>query len=163
MLFRSGIDSEMENDKVSVLAAPFYVAPAAPATPAVTFFAGLPAWVLYAAIAGLAVFLLLIILIMVLVSRGKKKRKAQEEALLAEQQAAAALAAEQQAALLAAAGAINGDGEAEPPKTGANIMEIHTERSMELRRDVRAFAENNPEVAAYMIKSWLKGDEDENG
>ncbi len=159
----AGIDSAMENDKVSVLAAPFYVAPAAPATPAVTFFAGLPAWVLYAAIAGLAVFLLLIILIMVLVSRGKKKRKAQEEALLAEQQAAAALAAEQQAALLAAAGAINGDGEAEPPKTGANIMEIHTERSMELRRDVRAFAENNPEVAAYMIKSWLKGDEDENG
>ncbi len=130
---------------------------------AVTFFAGLTAWEIYAAIAGLAVFLLLIILIMVFVSRGKKKRKAQEEALLAEQQAAAALAAEQQAALLAAAGAINGDGEAEPPKTGANIMEIHTERSMELRRDVRAFAENNPEVAAYMIKSWLKGDEDENG
>ena len=41
-------------------------------------------------------------------------------------------------------------------------MEIHTERSMELRRDVRAFAENNPEVAAYMIKSWLKGDDDDN-
>ena len=160
----AGIDEEMEDAKVSVIATPFYVEPVEPGTSGGGSFsiAGLPDWVLYAAIAGLALFLLILILIMVLVSRSRKKRKAQEEALLAEQEAAAAaLAAEQAAALAAETGAPE-DGEPEPPKTGANIMEIHTERSMELRRDVRAFAENNPEVAAYMIKSWLKGDDDDN-
>ena len=172
----AGIDEEMEDAKVSVIATPFYVEPVEPGTSGGGSFsiAGLPDWVLYAAIAGLALFLLILILIMVLRSEerrvgkecrsrwSRKKRKAQEEALLAEQEAAAAaLAAEQAAALAAETGAPE-DGEPEPPKTGANIMEIHTERSMELRRDVRAFAENNPEVAAYMIKSWLKGDDDDN-
>lgn len=153
----AGIDVEMQDEKVSVLAIPFYVQASTPDTGKPGILAGVPDWVLYAAIAGLALFLLLLILVMILVSRSKKKRKAQEEALLAEQQAAAALAAEQAAEQL---------GEAPPEeeaKTGANIMDIHTERSMELRKEVRAFAENNPEVAAYMVKSWLKGDEDENG
>lgn len=157
----AGIDVEMQNDKVSVLAIPFYVQPAEADPGRTGILAGVPDWVLYAAIAGLALFLLLLILILVLVNRSKKKRKAQEEALRAEQEAAAALAAEQQAALLAGQ---EGESEGEEqPKTGANIMDIHTERSMELRKDVRAFAENNPEVAAYMIKSWLKGDEDDHG
>lgn len=158
----AGIDAEMESDKVSVIATPFYVEPAEPgSTRTGISLAGLPSWVLYAAIAGLAFFLLILIIALILISRSRKKRKAQEEALLAEQQQQAALlaAAEQQAALEAAMQAEEG-AEGEQPKTGANIMDIHTERSMELRRDVRAFAENNPEVAAYMIKSWLKGDDD---
>lgn len=95
---------------------------------------------------------------LILVSRSRKKRKAQEEALLAEQEAAALAAAQAAAAL-----AFTEEQQQEPPKTGANIMEIHTERSMELRRDVLAFAESNPEVAAYMVKSWLKEDEEDDG
>ena len=158
----AGIDAEMQYDKVSVIATPFYVEPAAPgAVRTGISLASLPAWVLYAAIAGLALFLLILILVLILVRRSRKKRKKQEEELLlAEQQAAMLAAAEQQAALEAEQQAIE-NAEGEQPKTGANIMEIHTERSMELRRDVRAFAENNPEVAAYMIKSWLKGDDDD--
>ena len=41
-------------------------------------------------------------------------------------------------------------------------MEINTEKSMELRKNVRQFAQNNPEIAAQMIKTWLRGGE-ENG
>ena len=41
-------------------------------------------------------------------------------------------------------------------------MDIHTEHSMELRKDVGSFAENNPEIAALMVKNWLKED-DANG
>ena len=38
-------------------------------------------------------------------------------------------------------------------------MEVNTEKSMELRKSVRQFAQNNPEIAAQMVKAWLKGDE----
>lgn len=154
----AGIDVEMQDDKVSVLAIPFILEPDEDTTTRGGILAGVPDWVLYAAIAGLALFLLILLIVLILVSRSRKKRKAQEEALLAEQEAAALAAAQAAAAL-----AFTEEQEQEPPKTGANIMEIHTERSMELRRDVRAFAESNPEVAAYMVKSWLKEDEEDDG
>ncbi|NBH80181.1 flagellar M-ring protein FliF [Clostridiaceae bacterium] len=154
----AGIDVEMQDDKVSVLAIPFILEPAEDTTTRGGILAGVPDWVLYAAIAGLALFLLILLIVLILVSRSRKKRKAQEEALLAEQEAAALAAAQAAAAL-----AFTEEQQQEPPKTGANIMEIHTERSMELRRDVRAFAESNPEVAAYMVKSWLKEDEEDDG
>ena len=38
---------------------------------------------------------------------------------------------------------------------------MNTEKSMELRKTVRQFVQNNPEVAAQMIKTWLKGGEEE--
>ena len=44
---------------------------------------------------------------------------------------------------------------------GADVMNIHTERSLELRKDIRQFADENPEVAAQMLKSWLKGEDDD--
>ena len=50
-----------------------------------------------------------------------------------------------------------------PEPTGADIMDVHTEKSMELRRSVRELAENNPEIAAQAIKALLRGDEDGNG
>ena len=37
---------------------------------------------------------------------------------------------------------------------------MNTEKSMELRKSVRQFAQNNPEIAAQIIKTWLKGDDD---
>ena len=42
---------------------------------------------------------------------------------------------------------------------GADIMEVNTEKSMELRKAVRQFAQNNPEIAAQMVKTWLKGED----
>ena len=48
------------------------------------------------------------------------------------------------------------------PVAGANVMDLHTERSMELRKMVRQFVQSNPEIAAQVIKNWLKG-EDSNG
>ena len=43
-----------------------------------------------------------------------------------------------------------------PVQQQADIMEMNTEKSMELRRDVRRFAEDNPEIAAQMVKNWLR-------
>ncbi|MFQ7450380.1 MAG: hypothetical protein ACLRNQ_01895 [Flavonifractor plautii] len=42
------------------------------------------------------------------------------------------------------------------PQEGADIMNLQTEKSMELRKDVRKFAEDNPEIAAQMVKSWSR-------
>jgi flagellar M-ring protein FliF len=39
-------------------------------------------------------------------------------------------------------------------------MSLQTERSMELRKSIRRFADENPELAAQMIKVWLRGGED---
>ena len=33
---------------------------------------------------------------------------------------------------------------------------MQTEKSMELRKDVRQFAQDNPEIAAQMVKNWLR-------
>ena len=63
-------------------------------------------------------------------------------------------AAEEAAAAEAAAAVI-----AAAPTGGADIMEVNTEKSMELRKNVRQFAQNNPEIAAQMVKAWLKGEE----
>ena len=43
---------------------------------------------------------------------------------------------------------------------GADIMAINMEKSMELRKTVRQFAQNNPEIAALIIKNWLRGEEE---
>ena len=147
----SGIGGENPENYVSVLIAPFYdTAPTAPNLTG-TILPGVPDLVLLAAIGGLALFIILLIIILLLRSRAKKKRLAQQEALEAEMQAAEALAAAEAAAAAAAV-----------PTGGADIMEINTEKSMELRKTVRQFAQNNPEIAAQMVKAWLRG-EDENG
>ena len=35
-------------------------------------------------------------------------------------------------------------------------MEMQTERSMELRQDIRKFTEEDPEIAAQMVRNWLR-------
>lgn len=50
----------------------------------------------------------------------------------------------------------------EPAGEGADIMDMHTERGMALVRDVRQFVEENPAIAAQLLKTWLRGGEDGN-
>ena len=133
-------------DKISVLAQPFYRAPIVPPEP-VLIFGFLEPWILVAAGAGLLLFVIILTTIILLVRRRRKRKLAEEEA-------------ENEGsdidALLAAAG-LN---QAAP--AGADVMTMQSERSMELRKDIRQFASDNPEIAAQMIRSWLRGGE-ENG
>ena len=145
----SGIGSSDPASRVSVVIAPFYEDVPAPGP--IGILAGVPDWVLYAAIGGLALFVLLLIVVLLLARRSKKKRLAKQQAL-EEEMAAAEAAAEAAAAAAAVVPA---------PTGGADIMEVNTERSMELRQLVRQFAQNNPEIAAQMVKSWLKGEGDD--
>ncbi len=147
----SGIGGENPEQYVSVLLAPFLVDEPVPVD---TMFS--EDMIPYLIIAAAGLLLLVILLIIILSVRRRRRKKKQEEeereAAALEEQAAAriGITPEEAAAIAAAA-----------PTGGADIMEMNTEKSMELRKTVRQFVQNNPEVAAQMIKTWLKGGEEE--
>ncbi|MDD3202404.1 MAG: flagellar M-ring protein FliF, partial [Pygmaiobacter massiliensis] len=118
---------------ISILTLPFYEANTPGLLPSNPI---LPANAIYiAAVAGGAIFLLLLLLL-VLRRRQKRKKTAPPQPVAYPEVA--------------------------PVAEGADITNMRSEKSMELRRDVRDFANNNPEIAAQMVKGWLKGEE-ENG
>lgn len=95
-----------------------------------------PPWAL---IAGAAVILLLIIVIIVLVVRGRKRKQEQE-------------LEEEEAALL------EEEGEEKPVlDLNQELQEIQNDRGMELKRSIREFAEQNAEISAQLLRSWLNG------
>ncbi len=99
--------------------------------------------------AAVLLLILLIVLVIVLRKRAKKKKR-----LAAEVAEAARLAAEQEAMNAALAA------EEEALAAKNDILNIKNERSRELREAVREFAENNPEISAQMLRSWLHGGDD---
>ena len=142
------IGPELEAEKVSVLMGPFYREPEPEDTDSMVSdeeTEGLPLWLYIVLFIGIIVFILLLVLIMYLRKRARIISRQRAEALAEkrrlEAEAAAAIMAEQL--------------QTEPQ--GADIMDLHSERSMELRMNVRQFAEENPEICAQMVKSWLKG------
>lgn len=160
-----GISPEIQNDKVSVLAWPFYEDGTEPGGSdgqnAGQIIPGVPNWILYAIVAGVLLFFVLLILILVLRSGAKKRKKARQE--MEEQQRRIEELEQQQLAAIGMAEAVEGGAETEgggKKPQGAQIMDLHSERAMELRQGVREFAEQNPEIAAQMVKLWLKGGDD---
>ncbi|MBR2927933.1 MAG: flagellar M-ring protein FliF [Oscillospiraceae bacterium] len=136
---------EYLGDKVSVIAQPFYDPDANEPIPG----SSVEMWMIYAAAGGLLLFLLILVLILVL-RRKKKKKRAEEEA---QRQAEFDMAEFLKAAADSQMANSNG--------AGADVMNIQSERSIELRHDIRKFAEDNPEIAAQMLRTWLRGDDDD--
>lgn len=131
-----GIGPELQNEKISILPQTFYTEPS-PVSPG-SILDQLPPWALYAAIGGLVLFLLLLLIIRKI--RRRRRKKNQPEA---------AVQVEQPIVMAAA-----------PPSAGADIMDMETEKSIELRQEVRKFAETSPEIAAQIVRNWLReGDE----
>ena len=138
-----------QTDKISVLAAPFYTQEE-PNEPVnnddilLNMFGDVPLWVYLALLAGLFLFMTLFAVFMLLGRRRSRRQIQQLEPVV-----------DMGPALLEPI-------EEEPEPAGADIMDVHTEKSMELRRSVRELAENNPEIAAQAIKALLRGDEESN-
>ena len=134
---------EILDSKISVLAMEFY-------DPNVGLQPGLEPggffeehmWIVIAAGVGLLLFIILLTVILLLRRKKRKQQQEQEERERRDMEA-----------MMAAAGL----GENGEPETGADVMDLEMERSMELRKDIRQFASDNPEIAAQMIKTWLKG------
>jgi len=151
---------EYLESRISVLATPFQrdeEPDEPPVNPPGTIL-GIPYWVFIAAGAGLLLFALVLTVILLL--RRKKRKKLEEEQKAVEELLAASMPGEVE---------IGPDGEpvVQPvldedgnPVSGANVMDLHTERSMELRQNIRDYVDENMEVAALLIKSWLKEDGD---
>ncbi len=133
---------EILNNKISVVSMEFYD-PTRPPADAPDDSLKVDLWILIAAGVGLLLFIILLTVILLL--RRKKRRKQAEEE---------ARQREEAEALLRVAG-LGLEGGA--PESGADVMDLEMERSMELRKDIRQFASDNPEIAAQMIKAWLKG------
>lgn len=151
---------EYDNWKLSVINSPFaeIEEPTQPEpTPPGTIL-GIPYWVFIAAGAGLLLFAIILTVILLVRRKKRKKKEAEEKAV--EELLATAMPGEVE---------VGPDGEPVPqpmldeegnPVAGANVMDLHTERSMELRQSIRDFVDENMEVAALLIKSWLKEDGD---
>lgn len=148
--------------RISVLSYPF-PRPDEPDEPPVNppgTILGLPYWVFIAAGAGLLLFA--IILTVILLLRRKKRKKQQEEEkaveeLLATAMPGATVEIGEDGQPVVVPPQLDEDGN---PVAGANVMDLHTERSMELRQNIRDYVDENMEVAALLIKSWLKEDGD---
>ena len=131
----AGIVAADQAEKISILVSPFYQDQINPEGPdGETDGLVVSMWMIYAAIGGGVLFILLLVLFFVLHRRRAKKRRLAEAAAAAQQSEAV---------------------EAEQPQQ-TDIMELQTEKSMELRQDIRKFAEDNPEIAAQMVKNWLR-------
>lgn len=138
----AGISDDAAENRISIYSGPFQNSQSGngePINPGGT----LPMWVIYAAAGGLLFFLLALLLILVI----RKKRKKKKMALEDDQQAVNEILSLVQMP------------EAEP--AGADVMSLKSEKSMELRRDIRKFADENPEVAAKMVRILLKGEEND--
>ncbi len=103
-------------------------------------------WILIGIIAA-AILILLLILLVFLLRRRKEKAKS---AALAEVQLT-------ETVVVPPADAVK---ESEDDKASKELLRIQNEKSMELKENIRKFAEDNPEISAQLIKSWLRGGED---
>ena len=137
------------SQRISVISMPFYeetspIIPIAPQAP-------VKMWVVYAVLGGVLLLAVIITVVIVIVKKKKAKKIAKQKREL-----------ERLKAQQGAAGAAMTAAPAEQPgqNVPADVMDLQMEKSIELRQDLRKFAEENPEIAAQMIKNWMKGDEE---
>lgn len=100
-------------------------------------------WLIYVVIIGAALLIIFIAVIIILVKRKKKKKKAEEEAAAA---AAAAEAAEQ--------GELSLDAD-----QLEELQDIKIAKGLVMKQKIQDFSKENPEIAAQLVKSWLRGED----
>lgn len=141
-------EDEYLESKISVLVAPFQESESVEPV----FISEIPEWAVYAACGAGALILILLIVILIMAISGRKRKNKLKQANRA--------AFNERDALNEALRQLAED-RAEIEQVGADVMGLHTERSMELRKDIRQFADSNPEIAAQMVKLWLRGGEED--
>lgn len=147
----AGIAAADQREKITVVSAPFSEGSddeEETKNGFVRFVESVPLWVFI--VAAVLLVLLLVLLIFLLIRR---RRRAEEEA---EELAAAEEAAMEEGAVEGLLGDLD-TGEEEVFDLNKELQEIKNDRGMELKRSVREFAEQNPEIAAQLLKNWLNG------
>lgn len=100
-------------------------------------------WLVYVIIIG-AAFLIILIVVIIVLTRRKKRKKAEEEA------AAAAAAAE-----IAEQGELSLDAD-----QMEELQDIKIAKGLVMKQKIQDFSKENPEIAAQLVKSWLRGEDD---
>ena len=129
------------NSKISVVSGPFYqdtFQPEEPEEEGGVFSQMVSSPLFYILLVVVLVLLVVAIVLLVLNSK-RKKKKAAEEAAAAEGDAAAILE--------------------QMPSFDFNkeILDFQNDRGMELKQNIRDFTEENPEISAQLLKTWLNG------
>lgn len=138
----AGIAAADRAEKISLVSAPFYEKPEEEEKTGASVEA-VDKNLLIILIIAAAVLLFVLIILMLVLRRKRKKREA-EELLEAE-----ALASSE--ALL--------DEEMEKERLNKEMQALQNDRGMALKKNIRDFAEQNPEISAQLLKSWLNGGE----
>ncbi len=134
----AGISDEMVASKVSLYASPFHVNSTNPGVTDPGELNSFQRLLIYAAMAAGALLLLILIVVLLLARRRRRKRKKinvygqPQDVVFVPQQ---------------------------PETAGVDVMTLQSEKNMELRKDIRKFADDNPEIAAQMLRSMLRGGE----
>lgn len=136
----AGIAAEDQKEKITVVSAPFYEEEEIKNGVTQEVSAKLKEMLPMIAIAAGAALVLLIILIVVLKRRGNKKLQS-EEAYLTEE----------------LVGALQRESKQPATTENPEMLNLKNERSRELRERVRTFSDQNPEISAQMLKTWLNG------
>ncbi len=129
------------NSKISVVSGPFYqdtFQPEEPEEEGGVFSQMVSSPLFYILLVVVLVLLVVAVVLLVLNSK-RKKKKAAEEAAAAEGDAAAILD--------------------QMPSFDFNkeILDFQNDRGMELKQHIRDFTEENPEISAQLLKTWLNG------
>lgn len=136
----AGISEEDQDTKISVASAPFYEADEGKEETKSGFAGmkvlGIP--LIYILI-GAAVLLILITLVVFLILR-KKRNKEEEEEELQERVVFVPESTDEVVKDL-----------------NQELQEMQNDRAMELKKSVRDFAEENAELSAQLLKTWLNG------
>lgn len=147
-----GIAPEDRIDKIAIANAPFYEDTGAEKRSTMEVITEAIKDNLLFVIIGVIVLLLLLTGLFIMLRKRKKKQEAAEDEILEEIPAEELLEDEE-----------TGEGEEQEPLPSPELLNVQNERSQELRERIRAFADENPELSAQMLKNWLRGgDEDGN-
>lgn len=139
----AGVYADQAENKITVVSAPFYNA--VPVNDNVTTNSNLIAmlvadpWLLL--IAGIIFLVLLLLIVLLLVLRRRRKKKKKKKKKKGEQEAPE----------------IEVPVEVVLPEKNPEITKIQNEKAQTLRDSVRDFTEQNPEIAAQLLKNWLNG------
>lgn len=159
----AGIPVEEANDRITIIRDPGMstqepiVNPPESAFGIITTMIPLP--LLIAIIAGL---LLLLLLLLILLLRRKRKKKGEaddEEFEAGDQLTASDLGLEE----TAEPGAVSGLDDDDDLNSSEEILNLRMQRSMRLKQNIAEFVDQNPQIAAKLVQSWLRGEEDTDG
>lgn len=163
----AGIDVAQANDKITIIRDPGMTSgttepvlnPPEGALGVITTLIPLP--LLIAILAGILLLVLLLIFLLLRRKRRKKEEELQEEDFEGgDQLSASDLGIDESGT---AEPLVPGLADDEDEMNSEEIMNLRMQKSMRLKQNIAEFVDQNPQIAAKLVQSWLRGEEETDG